>query len=59
MKEQLTSSDNLGEMPRQARFNALRLKIAQQNEALAALRRSGVRDSLEGYDGPSNDFDPS
>ena len=58
MKEQTTPSDNLGELRRQARLNVLRLKIAQQNEALAALRRSGFRDSLEGYDDPSNYFDP-
>jgi hypothetical protein len=58
MKEQPTPPGDLHELRRQARLNSLRLKIAQQNEALAALRRSGVRDSLEDFYDSANFFDP-
>jgi hypothetical protein len=49
--------NELHELKRQARANALRLKIAQQNAALAALRSQGYSDKLEGYDDPSNRVD--
>ena len=51
-----SQSDQLAEMRRQARLNRLRLQIAQQNEALAALRRAGFRDALEDFYDPSNIF---
>ena len=44
------STNELRDLKRQARTNALRLKIAQQNAALAALRSQGYSDKLEGYD---------
>ena len=58
MSETPLPSDELQELRRQARLNQLRLKIARQNEALSALRRSGHRDTLEGFYDPANYFNP-
>ncbi len=57
--DQSDERHDLAALRRQARLNQLRLKIAQQNEALAGLRRSGFRDTLEDfYDDPGNFFNP-